>query len=344
MKPFSSILSFTNRFGFRGVTYMTNGAQGGGGGKSVKKIPSQSAFLKPILRVLQGMGGLGEKSEVVSRIIGEMGFSDEQIGQTIKSGHPLIAHRIAFARETLATTGYISRDGKRGWWKLTTKGLRVDWNNLDLKAINKESARLYQESARLPQKKQIVSAAGDSESDELPNQSEEERIAVELLQHLKQSVSWHGFEVLCQQLLISVGFIEVVLTETKPYKGDGGFDGIGKLKASPANPFVTTSIAFECKRYDSNLVDVKVVRNLQAKVGVHNVAEKGVIVTTSNFTQAARKEAKKGNVSIELINGEKLAQLMVDNHIGVRTIPSGGNGEEKKSLEVDKEFFRKYKK
>ena len=324
MRTFSSIHAFnTSRFGLRRATCMSNGAQSGGSGGGME-LPPRKKFLKPVIRVLREMGGLGEKREVVSRITEDMKFSDSQIARRTESGNPLIDNRIAFAREILTATDYILRGGKRGWWKLTNKGQSVKLDDFDEDAVDREGVKKIREKS-----------GSRAESEEPPEQSPEEKVAGELLQHLKESVSSDGFELLCKQLLQSVGFIGVNVTETKPYRGDGGFDGTGKIRFSPSNPFVTTSIAFECKKYARARVDVNAVRKLQAKIGVHNVAEKGVIITTSDFKDTAREEAKSGNVGIELIGGAQLAELMVANDIGIKKV-----GE---NLEVDKEFFDQYK-
>lgn len=47
--------------------------------------------------------------------------------------------------------------------------------------------------------------------------------------------------------------------------------------------------------------------------------EKGVFITTSTFTETAREYASAIDRNIVLIDGEKLAQLMIDHDIGVTT-------------------------
>ncbi|MCL2464452.1 MAG: restriction endonuclease, partial [Micrococcales bacterium] len=43
-----------------------------------------------------------------------------------------------------------------------------------------------------------------------------------------------------------------------------------------------------------------------------------VFITSSSFTQAARDAVRQANARIELIDGQRLAKLMVDNGIGVQ--------------------------
>ena len=46
-------------------------------------------------------------------------------------------------------------------------------------------------------------------------------------------------------------------------------------------------------------------------------ARKGVMITTSTFSQEAREYVTKIEKKIVLIDGEKLAQLMIDHDVGV---------------------------
>ena len=48
-------------------------------------------------------------------------------------------------------------------------------------------------------------------------------------------------------------------------------------------------------------------------------AKKGVFITTSNFTSDAKEYAKGIESKIVLIDGERLADLMIDFNVGVTT-------------------------
>jgi restriction system protein len=49
-------------------------------------------------------------------------------------------------------------------------------------------------------------------------------------------------------------------------------------------------------------------------------ARKGVFITTSKFSQDAREYVSIIDSKIVLIDGQELAQLMIDNHVGVSTV------------------------
>ena len=167
-------------------------------------------------------------------------------------------------------------------------------------------------------------------------------VADELLRQLKSAVSAQGFHLLCRQLLEALGFTQVRMAEGANFRGDGGFSGTGRLRPDPRNPMVTTRVAFECRRHAQAPVDVMTVRSLQAKVAAQNIADRGVVLATSEFTQTAREESELGG-GLELISGEHLSRLMVENLVGVRVISVRSHKGVQETLEVDKEFFARYR-
>ena len=63
-------------------------------------------------------------------------------------------------------------------------------------------------------------------------------------------------------------------------------------------------------------------------------ADKGIMLTTGAFTSESKKEAVRDGVPpIELVDGEKLLDLMEQLELGLNP---------KKTYEVDSEFFSKY--
>lgn len=90
--------------------------------------------------------------------------------------------------------------------------------------------------------------------------------------------------------------------------GDHGIDVI-----ATSNAVITGGkLVIQCKRYaEENKVGESEVRDLYGAV-THERASKGILVTTSDFTSAARKFAT--DKQLELINGSKLAQL-IETHL-----------------------------
>ena len=118
----------------------------------------------------------------------------------------------------------------------------------------------------------------------------------------------NAFERLCQRLLRESGFIKVEITGRS---GDGGIDGVGVLRLN----LLSFHVLFQCKKWKGS-VGAPIVRDFRgAMVGR---ADKGLILTTGNFTADARREATRdGAPAIDLVDGDSLCDLLKTTKIGV---------------------------
>jgi restriction system protein len=119
-----------------------------------------------------------------------------------------------------------------------------------------------------------------------------------------------AFEELIGQLLVAIGFEDVIVTS---YSGDGGIDVRGTLVVGDV---IRVNMAVQVKQWkkDRNIQrpDVQQVRG---SLGTH---DQGLIITTSDFSSGAVEEAKRPNaVPVALMNGEHLVALLVEYDIGV---------------------------
>ena len=134
----------------------------------------------------------------------------------------------------------------------------------------------------------------------------------------------YAFERLTQRLLRECGFSEVKVTKKS---GDGGIDGIGKLKI---NGIFTFNIAFQCKRYRGN-VNVSEIRDFRGSLTTD--IEKALFITTGTFTQQAIEDAcKSGKQQIDLMDGEEFINKLAELQLGVTEI---------KDYQINEEFFSK---
>jgi restriction system protein len=120
-----------------------------------------------------------------------------------------------------------------------------------------------------------------------------------------------AFERLVPRLLRESGFIQVEVTGRS---GDGGIDGKGMLRLGGLLSF---RVIFQCKRYRGS-VSASHVRDFRgAMVGR---ADKGLLITTGNFTKDAEREATRdGAPAIDLIDGEQLTDKLKQLGLGVKT-------------------------
>ena len=95
--------------------------------------------------------------------------------------------------------------------------------------------------------------------------------------------------------------------------GDGGIDGVGVLRVN----LVSFQIYFQCKRWKGS-VGAKDIRDFRG--ALQGRADKGLFITTGNFTSQASEEATRdGAIAIDLIDGDRLCDLLKGNELGVET-------------------------
>src|ERR1019366_7959477 len=134
-----------------------------------------------------------------------------------------------------------------------------------------------------------------------------------------------GFKQLCQRVLREAGFVQVTVTGRS---GDQGIDGYGTLQL---NLLVSFKVLFQCKRYKESVSSPQ-VRDFRGAMAGR--ADKGLIITTGTFTAEARREGLRDGVPpIELIDGDKLIDLLESLELGLLSV---------KSFEVDGAFFNKF--
>lgn len=117
------------------------------------------------------------------------------------------------------------------------------------------------------------------------------------------------FEDLIGQLLAEMGFESIEVTKRG---GDGGIDVRGILLISDV---IRIKMAVQAKRWKNN-IQSPTVQQVRGSLGVH---EQGLIITTSDFSTGAIKEANQPDkIPVGLMNGDRLVSLLMEYNIGVR--------------------------
>lgn len=111
--------------------------------------------------------------------------------------------------------------------------------------------------------------------------------------------------------------------------GDGGIDG--KIREDALG---LDELCLQAKKYSADRpVGASDLRNFAGAIAAAGTT-KGVFVTTSDFTPAAKDFVRRSPTRIVLINGSDLANLLVEHAVGVRT---------KRTLEIkriDEDYFQ----
>jgi restriction system protein len=261
-------------------------------------IPTFDALMNPVIQALKSLGGSGTIEEIDNKVIGIAGLSDEQtevLHNPERGGQTEVEYRLAWTRTYLKKYGVLE-NSSRGVWALTSKGRQLD-------RVNPKVVRRFV-------KQQTKKAPVVSEKTELDEAEAEASWRNELLDALLE-MNPSAFERLIQRLLRESGFIQVEVTGRS---GDGGIDGKGIMRLGGLLSF---HVIFQCKRYRGS-VSASQVRDFRgAMVGR---ADKGLLITTSNFTKDATREATRdGAPAIDLIDGDLLLEKLKELELGVTT-------------------------
>lgn len=262
----------------------------------VDRVPTYDELNWPALQSLVALGGSASIAEHLSQVI-----SDYQVPEEVASvphgdsGRTELEYRLAWARTALRRCGFIE-NSSRGVWSVTDQGESATEDDLKL-AI---AALRTEDLARYKAKESTHEDNAASVIGEIDWQDK-------LLGVLK-AMSPDSFERLSQRLLRESGFVKVEVTGRS---GDGGIDGKGILQLS----LMSFHVLFQCKRYQGS-VGPGAVRDFRgAMIGR---TDKGLIITTGNFTAEAYREATRdGAPPIDLIDGASLCQKLKEIGLGV---------------------------
>lgn len=289
-----------------------------------KRVPRYGDLISPTFTALKNLGGSGNNDEILAQLIDLLSVPDEVVDISHKGHESMteLAYQAAWARTYLRSYGVIE-NASRSVWAITSTYAKTD--TVDSKEIVAEVVRLNaakRNSSLTDTSTSNQTKDSDTPEDggvEAPDEVKEWRVR---LTDILQNMNPYGFERLTQRILRSCGFTEVKVTKAS---GDGGIDGTGKLRINGVFSF---NVAFQCKRYKGS-VGAPEVRDFRGSLT--KGTEKAVLITTGTFTKAARQEAAdQSKNQIDLIDGEELIDLIVQNRIGVS---------EEVTYRIDENFF-----
>lgn len=276
-------------------------------------------YFGPLLDALRKLGGSGSPDEVVEQIAADLRLSDDEQNETVPSGGSRLKTNVAWARFYLVREGLLD-SSKRGVWSLTEQGRSTHVSVEQAGEIFSRWVKVFDVQRKSkstdtePIAEQVAEASGAPSKDYRAE-------ALQVLLALPPA----GFERLAQRLLREAGFTQVAVTGQT---GDGGIDGYGTLQI---NHLVSFKVLFQCKRY-TNSVSSPQVRDFRGAMAGR--ADKGIIITTGTFTAEAKREATRDGVPpIELIDGDKLLDMLENLELGLRPVTT---------FEVDHGFFAEF--
>lgn len=284
-------------------------------------IPDYQTVMLPLLRFA---GDRQEHSlrETIDALADEFGLTDEERKALLPSGQQQIFHnRVGWARTYLTKAGLLQRTRRahyeitqRGMETLATKPARIDVKYLD--RFQEFAAFRALKGTRL--RGNEVTSDVVSEQETTPEEALEtaygrirDSLAQEILLQVK-SASPSLFEKLVVELLLKMGYGGSRQDAGRAIgrSGDEGIDGIIK-----EDRLGLDIIYVQAKRWEAKVGRPEVQKFAGALQGQR--AKKGIMITSSTFSSEARDYVSKIENKIVLMDGDELADLMIDHNLGV---------------------------
>ena len=287
-------------------------------------IPDFQTLMRPILAHLAD-GQQRSTRTVTDAMSDEFSLTAEERAQLIPSGSKLMDNRVGWSLTHLSQAGLIERPA-RAQVKITPAGLEVlgcHPDRVDVSVLRDYPAyREFRERSRAKQPADS-SAVEMRESGETSSPEDlidaavaENRAAVEG-EILKKALGLTptGFENLVIALLEAMGYGRAGSIQRTSATGDAGIDGI-----ISQDPLGLDRIYVQAKRYATDrTVDRPRIHEFAGAL-LGKQGDRGVFITTSRFSPGAISEAERINARIELIDGARLAELLVRHRVGVQTV------------------------
>jgi restriction system protein len=288
-------------------------------------IPDYQTIMLPLLKYLSDVKEHHIR-ETIDALALQFGLTSEERKELLPSGQQYtFDNRVGWARTYMKKAGLIEST-RRGYFKITEKGLKVldevpeEINVRFLKKFPEfvEFQTLKREKSE--EEKERETAEKDlltpEESIESSYQRLRQNLAVDLIQQVK-NCSPSFFEKLVIDLLISMGYggTRKDAGEAIGRSSDEGIGGIIK-----EDRLGLDIVYIQAKKWENSVSRPEIQKFAGALQGQR--AKKGIFITTSTFTKDARDYADKIESKIVLIDGESLAQLMIDHNIGVSPVAS----------------------
>ena len=294
-------------------------------------MPTWDQFMVPILKALSD-GKIRSRRELYDLVARDTRLTDQQRAEVLDSGEPRYENRISWAITYLIKANALMRPS-RAHHVITESGRALlDAHPEGLTEADRRLIEGYDDG----RKKHVVEVAETPAPEELdPYELVERgiaRINSEVASNLLSRLHSHNpafFEQAVVDLVVAMGYggADARATRTQ-LSNDGGIDGI-----IDQDVLGLSRVYIQAKRYS---LDSSVQRpDVQSFVGAlqGQQANQGVFITTGRFSSGAIEYARSVPTRVVLIDGRRLAELMIRYRVGVQV---------KRTLQIvdiDEDFF-----
>ncbi|GAX90740.1 restriction endonuclease [Effusibacillus lacus] len=287
-------------------------------------VPDFQSLMLPFLKKLADRKE-HSLSEIFDILAEEFHLTPDDRNELLPSGRQSkFENRVGWARTYMKKAGLLESTA-RAKFRITSRGLEVLAENppyINVKYLERFPEFLeFRNTASQSTVENIEKNEKNTEYGQTPEEVLESsyldlrrELAQELLERVKKC-SPTFFERLVVDLLVAMGYggSKVDAGQAIGRSGDEGIDGIIK-----EDKLGLDVVYIQAKRWEAT-VGRPIVQAFAGSLEGQR-ARKGVLITTSNFSQDAKEYVSRIEKKIVLINGEQLAQLMIDHDIGVSEI------------------------
>jgi len=283
-------------------------------------IPDYQTLMLPLLR-FAGDNAEHTPREAVEALATQFKLTPAERVELLASGQQaLFNNRVGWANSYLKKAGLLEAS-RRGVFRITDRGRHVLGENperIDAKFLEqfrefiefRDASRSTREEAK-PEAAAPAFSQTPEEALEIAHQSIRLDLAQEILSRIL-SCSPVFFERLVVELLVKMGYggSRRDAGERIGQSGDGGIDGIIK-----EDRLGLDTIYLQAKRWQGSVGRPEIQKFVGALQGQR--ARKGVFITSSSFTAEAIDYTSRIDTKVVLIDGQLLANLMMDFDVGV---------------------------
>ncbi len=263
--------------------------------------------------------------DLIEKLAIEFQVTDEERKELLTSGNQAIFdNRVGWAKTYLKKAGLLDSP-KRATFVITDTGLVTLAKNPD--RIDAKYLRQFPSFLEFQNASRNDTDTEEEVSTQEPNEQTPEENLDKAYQRIRKSLASEllnkvvdlsptFFERLVVELLVKMGYGGSIKDAGKAIgkSGDEGIDGTIK-----EDKLGLDIIYIQAKRWKpGNVVGRPELHKFVGALAGQG-AKKGIFITTSNFTKEALDYTPKNETKIVLIDGEQLAQLMIDYNLGCTT-------------------------
>ena len=282
-------------------------------------IPDYQTIMLPLLKFVAD-GKEHTLREIIESLADIFNLNDEERRELLPSAkQPIFDNRVGWATTYLKKAGVIETP-KRAVYRITERGQGV--LNKNPQRVDNKFLDQFQEFKEFRARKAMPNGGttppkenGDINPEELFESAYkdlQETLTAELLDAIR-NCSPEFFERLVIDVLLKMGYggSRREAGAALGRSGDEGIDGIIK-----EDKLGLDIIYIQAKRWEKTTVGRPEIQRFAGAL-LGQAAKKGVFITTSTFSREAQDYVKGLDAKIILIDGERLAELMVEYNVGV---------------------------